>query len=64
MWIHPINMKRPDFEIFSHLYLYLLEVEENFHGFFRMNIEQFYHVTLGGRGNTKTKHQLLEGDYT
>jgi len=34
MWVHPINMKRPDFEIFSHLYLDLLKVEENVHGFF------------------------------
>jgi hypothetical protein len=58
MWVHPINIKRPDFEIFSHLYPDLLEDEEKFHGFFRMNIEQFYRLSTGGRGNTKTKHQL------
>ena len=34
MWVHPINIKRPDFEIFSHLYPDLLEVEEKFHGVF------------------------------
>jgi hypothetical protein len=45
MWVHPINMKRPVFEIFSHLYLDLLDVEEKFHGFFRMNIEQFYRLS-------------------
>jgi len=33
MWVHPmnINIKRPDFEIFSHLYPDLLEDEEKFH---------------------------------
>jgi len=45
MWVHPINMNRPDFEIFSHLYPDLLEVEEKFHGSFRMNIEQFYRLS-------------------
>ena len=34
MWGHPINIKRPDFEIFSHLYPDLLEVEYKFHGLF------------------------------
>jgi len=34
MWVHPINIKRPDFEIFSHLYPDLLKDEEKFHGFF------------------------------
>jgi len=33
MWEHPINIKRPEFRIFSHLYLDLLEDEEKFHGF-------------------------------
>jgi hypothetical protein len=42
MWVHPISIKRPEFGIFSHLYPDLLEDEEKFHGFFRMNIEQFY----------------------
>jgi hypothetical protein len=42
MWVHLINIKRPKFGIFSHLYPDLLEDEEKFHGFFRMNIEQFY----------------------
>jgi len=42
MWVHPINIKRPEFGIFSHLYRDLLEDEEKFHGFFRMNIKQFY----------------------
>ena len=42
MWMHPINIKRSEVRIFSHLYRDLLEDEEKFHGFFRMNIEQFY----------------------
>jgi len=42
MWVHPINIKRPEFGIFCHLYRNLLEDEEKFHGFFRMNIEKFY----------------------
>jgi hypothetical protein len=45
MWVHPINIKRPDFEIFSHLYPDLLKNKEKFHGFFRMNIEQFYRLS-------------------
>jgi len=45
MWVHPINIKRPEFGIFSQLYLDLLEDEEKFHGFFRMNIEQFYRLS-------------------
>ena len=44
-WVHLINIKRPEFRIFSHLYLDLVEDEEKFHGFFRMNIEQFYHLS-------------------
>ena len=44
-WVHPINIKRPEFGIFSHLYPDLLEDEEKFRGFFRMNIEQFYHLS-------------------
>jgi hypothetical protein len=40
----PDKYKRPEFGIFSHLYWDLLEDEEKFHGFFRMNIEQFYHL--------------------
>jgi len=34
MLVHPINIKRPDFELFSHLYPDLLEDEGKFHGFF------------------------------
>jgi hypothetical protein len=45
MWLHPINIRRPEFGIFSHLYPDLLEDEEKFHGFCRMNIEQFYHLS-------------------
>jgi len=41
MWVHPINIKRPELGIFSHLYPDLLEDEEKFRGFFRMNIGQF-----------------------
>jgi hypothetical protein len=43
--VHPINIKRPEFGIFSHLYLDLLEDDKKFHGFFRMNIEQFYRLS-------------------
>jgi hypothetical protein len=42
MWVHQINIKRPKFGIFCHLYRSMLEDEEKFHEFFRMNIEQFY----------------------
>jgi hypothetical protein len=45
MWVHLINIKRPEFGTFSHLYLDLLDDEEKFHGFFRMNILQFYHLS-------------------
>jgi len=45
MWVHLINIKRPEFGIFSHLYPDLLENEEKFHGFFRMNIEKFYRLS-------------------
>ena len=45
MWVHLINMKRPDFEIFSQLYLDVLEDEDKFHGFFRTKIEKFYHLS-------------------
>ena len=45
MWGQPINIKRPEFEIFSHFYWDLLENVEKFHGFFRMNIEQFYRLS-------------------
>jgi hypothetical protein len=34
MWGHPINIKRPEFGIFSHLWTDLLEDGETFHGFF------------------------------
>jgi hypothetical protein len=48
MWVHPINLKRPEFGIFSHFYPDLLEDEERFNVFFflfRMNIEQFYRLS-------------------
>ena len=45
MWVHPINIKRPEFGIFCHLYRDMLEDEEKFLGFFRMNIEQFYRLS-------------------
>jgi hypothetical protein len=44
MWVHTINIKRPEFGIFSHLYPDLLEDEEKLHGVFRTNIEQFYRL--------------------
>jgi hypothetical protein len=45
MCVHPMNIKRTDFEIFSHLYPDLLEDEEKFRRFFRINIEQFYRLS-------------------
>jgi len=45
MWVHPINIKRQEFGIFSQLCLVLLKDEEKFHGFFRMNIEQLYRLS-------------------
>jgi len=33
VWVYPINIKRLQFGIFSHLYPDLLEDEEKFHGF-------------------------------
>jgi hypothetical protein len=45
MWVHPINIKRPEFGIFCHVYRNMLEDEETFHGFFRMNIVQFYRLS-------------------
>ena len=45
MWVYTINIKRPGFEIFSYLYPDPLEDEEKFHGFFRMNIVQFYRLS-------------------
>jgi hypothetical protein len=33
MWVHPINIKRPELGIFSHWYPDLLEDEDAFHGF-------------------------------
>ena len=47
MWVHPINIKRPEFGIFSHLHRDLLEDEEKFNSFFffRINIEKFYRLS-------------------
>jgi len=59
MWVDPTNVKRPYFEIFSHLYTDLLEDEEKFHAFFKNEYRAVLpFVTTGGRGNTKKKHQL------
>jgi hypothetical protein len=41
MWLHPINIRRPEFGIYPDL----LEDEEKLYGLFRMNIEQFYHLS-------------------
>ena len=60
-WVHPINIKRPDFGIFSHFYPDLLKDEEKVHFFFLIYNEHraiLPSVTVGGRGNTKSKHQL------
>ena len=43
--MRPINIKRPEFGKFRHIYTDLLEDEEKFHGVFRMNIEQFYRLS-------------------
>jgi len=73
MWVHSINIKRPEFGIFSHLYLDLLEDEEKSHGFFfRMNMsnstvshswwERKYEnktLTTGGRFHLKNNLQLF-----
>jgi len=40
-----INTKRPEFVIFCHLYRNMVEDKEKFHGFFRMNIEQFHRLS-------------------
>jgi hypothetical protein len=45
MYVHPINIKIPEFGIFCHVYRNILEVEEKFRGFFRMNIDQFYRLS-------------------
>ena len=45
MWVHMINIKRPDFEICGHLYQDLPEDEEKFHGFFKTNNGQLYHLS-------------------
>jgi hypothetical protein len=58
MWLHPIYIKRPEFGIFSHLYRDLLEDEEKFLGLLEEHRAMLPSVTTGGRGNTKTKHQL------
>jgi len=44
--LHSINVKGPEFGICSHLYPDLSEDEEKFRAFFRMNIEQFYRLSL------------------
>jgi len=65
MWVQPINIKRPEFGIFNHLYPDLLEDEEKFHEIFLNEYQAVLpSVTVGGRGNTKTKHQLQGGDFT
>jgi len=60
MWVHPINIKRPEFRIRNILPLIPEYARgwKKFRGFFRMNIEQFYRLSIGGSGNMKTKHRL------
>jgi hypothetical protein len=42
----PDKLKKiPEFRIFNHLHWGLLEDEEKFHVFFRMNIEQFCYLS-------------------
>ena len=64
MWVHQINIKRPDFETFSHLYPDLLEDEEKLYGcVFRMNIEQFYLLSqLVGEEIQKQNTNYRRGD--
>jgi len=63
LWVRLINIKRPEFGIFSNSYPDLLEDEEKFHGFFRNNIEQFYRLSqlMGeeiGKQNTNYKRAI------
>jgi hypothetical protein len=49
MWGHLINIKRPEFGMFSHVYSDLLQEKEKFYVFLKMKVEQFYHLSeLGG----------------
>jgi len=65
-----INIKRPEFEIFSYLYRDLLEDEGNFTGvFFRLNIEHFYRLSqLKGeeirKQNTKYRRAISPEERT
>jgi len=42
MWVHPINIKRPEFGIFSHLTWICSMMKRILMAISRMNIEQFY----------------------
>jgi hypothetical protein len=72
MWVHPINIKRPEFGIFSHLYRDLLEDEDKFLGPFRRTSSNatVCHIwwqrkyenktpTIGGRFHLKNDLQLF-----
>jgi hypothetical protein len=72
MWVHPINITRPEFGIFSHIYPDLLKDEEKFHGFFKINVsnstichswgDRKYEnktLTTGGRFHLKNYLQFL-----
>jgi hypothetical protein len=55
MWVHPINIKRPEFGVFSHIYPDLLEDEDKFYGFFKNKHRAILpSFTVGRRGDTKT----------
>jgi len=58
MWVHQMNKKGPEFRIFSPLYPDLLKDEEKFHGFFRLNMEQFYRLSQLVGEEIRNKHQL------
>jgi len=67
MWVHPINIKRPEFGIFNHL------CPDPARGwrkiswgvFFRMNIEQFYRLSqLVGEEIRKQNTKYRGGDFT
>jgi hypothetical protein len=71
MWVHPINIKRPEFGILSHLYPDLVEDEEKFpvflewtssncnfcHNWWDRNSENKI-PTIGGRFHLKNDLQI------
>jgi hypothetical protein len=54
----PDKHKKTGFGIFCHLYWNMLEDEEKFNGFFRMNIEQLYRLSqlVGGDIQKQNTH--------